>query len=349
MRFLTHVCKRLATLFAGAFFLLILPSSSLRAQDVLILKNGDRISGEIKKLNNGELHFDADYGENIFIIDWDEVDRIESGEHFVAETSDGQRLIGSVKTNPEGTAQILVEEKTGATPVQKQELVYLKPIDEGFWGRLSASVDLGLSVTKADENRQFSTRGSVGYLTEVWSSDLRFSALRNARKEAETLRRNELNGDYRRNFSARWFGLGLGNFLQSDELQLDLRSSIGGGVGNLLVRNNRWRFSAVGGAVWTNENFSQPELTDLSSAEAFAGLELNAFDIGDLSILSSFTFFPSITESGRIRFDFSTDFRWEIIDDLYFSIGFTDNYDNSTQEGIPNNDYVFNTAVGWSF
>ena len=41
-------------------------------EDVLVLKNGDHLTGEIKKLVGGDIHIDADYGENIFIIDWGE-------------------------------------------------------------------------------------------------------------------------------------------------------------------------------------------------------------------------------------------------------------------------------------
>jgi hypothetical protein len=229
-------------------------------------------------------------------------------------------------------------------------LVYLKPVDEGFWSRLSASLDFGLSLTKADDTRQMTTRATAGYLTENWSTSLLFDALRNARSEAETTKRTEVGGDYRYYFAGNWFALGSGQFLQSNELQLDLRSSVGGGVGNYLVRNNRWLFSALGGAQWTNENFTDadPTLVDRNSGEAVAGVELNAFDIGSVDILSSFQFIPSLTESRRYRMDFRTDFQWELFKDFFFRVGFTDNYDSKPAGDAPSNDYVFSTSVGWS-
>ena len=76
---------------------------------------------------------------------------------------------------------------------------------------------------------------------------------------------------------------------------------------------------------------------------------MNAFDIGSVDILSSFTFIPSFTQSGRIRMDFRTDLQWELIKDLFFRVGFTDNYDSSPQGDTPSNDYVFSTSVGWSY
>jgi hypothetical protein len=71
------------------------------AQDVVFLKNGDRITGDIKKLTQADLHIDPSYGENVFIIDWNEVEKIESVSEFIAETSDGERLTGTVKTDPQ--------------------------------------------------------------------------------------------------------------------------------------------------------------------------------------------------------------------------------------------------------
>ena len=327
---------------------LVIPTQLLAAEDVLILKNGDRITGEVKKLNNGDLEFDAPYSDTNFIIKWNEVERIESNADFIAQTSAGDYVTGSVRTDPGGSNQVLVEGETEVLPVGHSELVYLKPVKEGFWGRLNASVDFGLSLTKANDAKQTNIRGTVGYLTEDWSTSVLIDLLRDVRSDAETIKRTEVAGDYRYPFAGNWFGLGTANFLQSIELQLDLRSSVGGGVGNYLVRNNRWIFSALGGALWTNENFiDDPMLTDMSSGEGFAGVELNAFDIGSIDILSSFTVIPSFTESGRVRMDFRTDFQWELIKDLYFRVGFTDNYDNSAIGDAPTNDYIFSTSVGW--
>jgi len=323
----------------------------IAGNDLLILKNGDRITGEIKKLNNGNVEIDADYGENIFIIDWSEVERIESKENFVAQTSNGDRLSGSVRTDPQLSTQILVEGEDETVPVEQSRLVYLKPVDESFWGRFGASLDVGFTFTKADETKQFNTRASASYLTEVWSAEAKVNVLRNVRETTDTTRRTEASGLYRRaltNLNERWFGVGFANLLQSNELQLDLRSTLGTGLGRFVVRNNRWRFAVTGGAAWTNENFQDPDLTDRSTGEAFGAVELNLFDIGDLDILTTYSIFPSFTDFGRVRMDFDTDFRWEIINDFYISLGFTENYNSSPMGTTPGSDYIFSTSIGWS-
>lgn len=323
--------------------------SSLLAVDVVVMKNGDRITGEIKQLSNGNLHIDPDYGENVFMIDWAEVQRVESQEQFIVQTVSGDYITGSVKTNPQVPAQIMVEGEGQATAFEQDDLVYLKPVEQGFWGRFNASADLGLSLTAANDTKQMSTRATAHYLAEKWSSSLLFDLLRNYRSHVDPTKRTEFTGDYRRFFRGDWFGLGAGSFLQSNELQIELRSSLGGGVGHYLVRNNHWLFSALGGAAWTLENYQDPALETKQSGEAFASVGFNAFDIGDLSILSSFTIMPSLTESGRVRIDFRTDFKWELVSDLFLRVGFTENYDSQPFDDAPRNDYIFGTSLGWSF
>jgi hypothetical protein len=88
---------------------------------------------------------------------------------------------------------------------------------------------------------------------------------------------------------------------------------------------------------------------DQNSAEAVGAVELNIFDIGDLELFTVFSVFPSLSEFGRVRMDFNSDLRYEFISDFNISLGFTNNYDSSPPVDTPKNDYVFATAIGWSY
>ncbi len=339
---------------AGLLLLTVTLASCVMAfaEDVIVLKNGDRITGEVKKLENGDVHVDADYGENIFIIDWEEVERIEiptaSPAHFAVVTSGGDRLNGSIRTDPEASTRVLVEGQGATVSFEQSELVSFTPIDAGFWGRFGASVDFGLSLTKANETKQFNTRAKASYLTDDWSVEGNVESLLNARQDVPDTKRNEFGANFRYFLTDRWFSTSFGNFLQSDELQLDLRSSIGGAVGRYLVQNNRWLLSISGGGAWTNENFEDPLVSNKNSGEALGAIEFNAFNIGDLNILTQFTVFPSLSDLGRVRMNFRNDFKWDLPQDLYFSVGFTNNFDSSPLTDTPRNDYIFSTSVGWS-
>lgn len=81
--------------------------------------------------------------------------------------------------------------------------------------------------------------------------------------------------------------------------------------------------------------------------EAFVGLELNLFDFEDISLLSKVTAYPSLTESNRIRTDFSTDFKYDLPLDFFLKLGITYNFDSKPVEGASKDDYIIQTTFGW--
>lgn len=108
--------------------------SASAGEDILVLKNGDHLTGEIKKLVGGDIHIDADYGENIFIIDWGEVERVESKSHYVFETSTGHRYAGSLQTDPEDPTMVVISEASGDVEVPAVELVAMSPFRHQILG-----------------------------------------------------------------------------------------------------------------------------------------------------------------------------------------------------------------------
>ena len=141
------------------------------------------------------------------------------------------------------------------------------------------------------------------------------------------------------------------DLLQSTEMQLDLRAVTKAGFGNYLVKNQQMYFVAATGFAWNYEDYSTAadSINPTNSAEAFLGLEYKIFDIGDLDLLTSVYGYPSLTDAGRFRTDFSFDMRYEFAFDLFFGVGFTLNYDNRPAPGSDPTDYVLQTTIGWEF
>src|SRR5579859_6289176 len=64
--------------------------------DVVVMKNGDRLTGEIKGLENGFLYFKAAYMAETVPLDWKLVDRLSSADEFNVLLTDGSRKIGKI-------------------------------------------------------------------------------------------------------------------------------------------------------------------------------------------------------------------------------------------------------------
>jgi hypothetical protein len=77
-------------------------------QDVVITISGDRLVGEIIRVEKDVLTFSTGYSDVDFKIEWDKVASIDSNRQFLVETFDGRRLSGSLKPDPNTKGAFLV-------------------------------------------------------------------------------------------------------------------------------------------------------------------------------------------------------------------------------------------------
>ncbi|MDW7691137.1 DUF481 domain-containing protein [Flammeovirgaceae bacterium SG7u.111] len=329
------------------FFLMISPNFSFaQTTDSLYLTNGDMIVGEIKGMDRGVLTIETDYSDSDFKIEWDGISTIFSNSFFLIILSEGKRLNGNLKSVSAEKILIFTSDSS-VVDAQKEDIVFLKEIEKGFWDRLYASIDFGLSITKANNLRQLSLRSNAGYIADKWSADANFNSVNSSQDDVEPIRRTDGGLTYRYFLPKDWFVIGQVNFLSNTEQKIDLRTTGKLGIGNYLVHTNQSYWAFQGGASFNNEKFSN-EGSDKQSMEAFLGTELNLFDIGNLSLLTNGTVYPSITEKGRWRADLNFDAKYDLPLDFYIKLGVSYNYDNQPAENSSTDDYVFQTTFGWS-
>jgi len=80
--------------------------------DVIILKNGDHITGEIKSLARGKMSLSTDSMGTVQ-IEWEDVERVTSQWFFEVETETGLRTFGSLSPAAEPkTMEIIAVDST---------------------------------------------------------------------------------------------------------------------------------------------------------------------------------------------------------------------------------------------
>lgn len=349
-----------------AFIFTIGIAFSIQAQtDSLILKNKDVIIGEIKSMDKGVLTIETDYSDSDFKISWDGIDQLFSNTNYLITLSNGKRYNGRIKSvngetieidtyDPDNILSIRKKKKVSGTEdigggkieVPITSIVYLNALDEGFWSRLSANIDLGWSLTKANNLRQFNVRSGLGYLADRWKANASYNSLRSNQDEVEPVKRTDADFTYNYFLPKDWFLLYNITFLSNTEQLIKLRTGNKVGLGKYLVHTNQTYFGFQAGVNLNNETYFD-DTPSRNSGEAFVGAELNMYDIGDLSLLSQVVAYPSLTESGRFRTDFKLDVKYEFFSDFYVKLGTTMNYDNRPIEGATSLDYIFQTTVGW--
>ena len=79
------------------------PLFAFDSTDVIVMKNGDRLTGEIKSLSAGVLYVNMDYILGTSSVQWSKVASLESKQLFVVKTEDGSVYTGTLSgTNAPG-------------------------------------------------------------------------------------------------------------------------------------------------------------------------------------------------------------------------------------------------------
>jgi hypothetical protein len=312
--------------------------------DVVITTTGDKLVGEIIRVEKDVLTFSTGYSDADFKIEWDKVASIESSRQFVVETFDGQRLSGSLVTDPNTKAAVQI----AGTSVRLTQVSALQPVERSFWGRFDAALDFGYSMTKTNSATQLSLGSNLSY-RDVNHYDVLFAnVFSSTQANAPDTQRWDLGNDFRRFFGSRWYANTTQDFLNSEEQGLDLRTTIGGGGGRYLLRSASQHLAVGGGLAWTNENYTD-EVPTKDSLEAYFSTEFMTEKLKITDFITRFTYYPSLTVDDRYRIAYRFDFDFNLPGDWYFRVGFFDNYDSQPADGFSQNDYGWSNTFGFKF
>ncbi len=318
-----------------------------RNDDVVILRNGDRLTGEIKGLQYGELKFKASYMAEAVRLDWSRVERLESKDRFLIALTDGQLFTDFLRLVADSF--LIGAEKT-AVRVKQIEVMRITPVEARFWRQLEGRIDFGFSFTSGNDQYQTEFSASATYRRGDHSLTASLDSVFSGQTEGTSNARNQFTLDYRKQLSPKWYAGGLFDLLRSDQQSLALRTTAGGLIGRNLRQTERTRISVFGGLAGTRENYSDPKgKPQTTNADAITGLDFNTFRFETTNISSRFILYPSLTTPGRLRMQFKSDLRIKIVKDLYWGFHLYENFDSKPPVEADKNDLGVSTSLGWKF
>ena len=210
------------------------------AQDVVITTSGDRLVGEIKRVEKDVLTISTDYSDVDFKIEWGKIASIESKRQFLVETFDGKRLSGSLTLGPDKKPIVLI----AGTSVPLAEVSTVQPFERKFWSRFDSALDFGYSMTRTNSAKQLSLGTNLSYRDERYADVLFANIFYSSQDNAPETQRWDVGNDFRRLLGTRWYVNTTQDFLNSEEQGLDLRTTIGGGGGRYLMRSSSQHLAA---------------------------------------------------------------------------------------------------------
>ena len=337
------------TIFKTSFILicLLISSFSWAQRDTLVFKNGDLMVGEIKNFSVGVLVMKTDYSDKDFQIEFHEVEEMIIERKCLILLTKGRRRFGNIRTVDKGRVKISYEDDT-AEIIPISHVIGLQEVEDNFWRRFKGRFDVGFNLTKANNNLQITGEARLDYNGQKYISTATANFLSSSRDDVDETRRIDAYYEILRILKKNWFVLGSYSFLRNTEQALDGRHSPSLGVGRMAVSTNKLYLAISAGATLNLEDFVDNS-QNKTSGELFLGANFNMFDFSDIDLISGVRFYPSLTQSGRIRTDYDLTLKYDLPLDLYVKLGFNFNYDNQPAVNGTDFDYIVSSGIGWKF
>jgi len=338
------------------FLLLCEPLVAREKSDVLVMRNGDRLTGEIKSLRADVLYVSLDYALGTVSIDWFKIDHLESSQLFMVKTADGNVYTGTLSMpKTEGARPVSIEVLEPAGKAVELPRANVTRMDQGFqsfWHRFNGSVGLGAIYNKGNESTQYSLSSDVNYPRERWAASVSYDSTLSSSTGTSASSRNQVDASaYHLMRWNNWYYKGAADFLQSSVQDIDLQSTFAGGVGRYLKNTNHIAITLTGGLAYQRITYGQTVVAapaeNVTSAWFSGQVKLYKFDRTNLTVAASLL--PALSDPGRVHFNLNTSYYVKIWSDFKFNISFYGNWDTRPPLTFSGSDYGTSTGLSWTF
>lgn len=340
------------------FFLLLFCNHSFA--DIVVLKNGDRLTGKVEKVRDGKLYFNSKMVGDV-TIDTSQIEHINTDEPFEIELQDG--TIVKSRVLRDGAGQI-VTEKPHAQKIPISEVKTIFTPDKAYW---EGAVSLGLSSSVYDKLTESATF-SFDVARETRKNSLHTDGVylyTRERLQGESEKRITedsffMNAQYNYFYTDRILGFGNGHFKTDHVNDLDYRYIAGLGAGYKLIKKKNIKFTPEAGLAYLTEQYTTKvgdtgpvvEEKDDRAAAQF-GYQFRAeTSIRDrkVRLTSKMKYYPSLSDSySDYLLNLDGELRFSLTKYMFASIKGIFSYDATPAQDLPTTDRKTIISFGWQF
>jgi hypothetical protein len=315
--------------------------------DVVVLRNGDHLTGEVKQLSRGQLKLSTDDAGTIY-IEWDKIVAVTTALQYEVVTTTAARYVGVLA--PASNTQLKVVASDGtATLLAFLEVVSFAPIKAGFFERIDGTLDIGGSYTKSSGVGQMTVELDADYRRPSYDvftdfvSDL-------TRSSSETITQFTLRSGYRHFRPDGWIFSPFAYAARDVDLGLSFAAAGVLTAGRYVQRSNRSETLVAFGAAVGKENLIDGRT--IADFDAVANIATSFFrhDYPKTEVDLWMLIFPELNRWGRVRANVNVKLKRELFRDFIGSITAYDNVDSEPQvAGVSRNDFGVTFSIGWTF
>jgi putative salt-induced outer membrane protein YdiY len=353
----------------SALLLLLLAVPALA--DQIVLKNGDRLTGSIKKSDGKVVVIKTDAAGEV-TVKFDAIQTLTSaGELSV--TLGGKTVKGDRVTVQD--EKVVVATKSGPVEAPKstvtmmrnpeEQVAFEKSLHPGLLEGWNGGLNLGFALTRGNSqtknlNIAFNAV-RTGFHDKLLLYETSIYAANDLPTATPHTTANAVGGGvrYDHDLTPRLFAFVNGDFYHDGLQFLDLRAIFGGGLGVHVIKSNATVLDLLAGANYTHESYSSfvlattPPTEVASVTRSLAGLTLGdsfVHKVGKGTVITQgLLFYPDLTHTGEYRGTFNLGTVTKINKWFGWQNSFADIYVSDPPGGTKKNDLQLATGLNFTF
>jgi hypothetical protein len=317
--------------------------------DRVTTDDGSVYFGEIESVQYATLNLDTNPAGTIG-IEWRHVTGLTSKYEYRIELSGGRQHYGTLGP-PREPGHLSIVSPTGSIEVDLAEVVWIVPVEQGFWKAVDGSISFGLTYTQAADTFQYNLSADAQRRSRRQYSAVSAQSIFNTQQDADATSQHNLKGVITQFTKRKWSPFEMGQLQSNPDQGYNLRLLLGGGASHFFIERSKALASVNLGAVYNREEVTGESQVD-QSAEAMAGVTYRRFKRGSHSpgVQLSLMTFTTLDETHRFRTVFNFNISWKIVGDFKFSFQVNNNYDSQPPgTDASKTDVTVVTSIGYSF
>jgi putative salt-induced outer membrane protein YdiY len=315
--------------------------------DEIILKNGDRLTGEVITLEEDKLIFKTSYAGEIFIA-WSEVKKIRMDKQAGVLLEDDVSLNGVIETAEDGRMSIRQDETRQRVFVDLEEVKRINPQQaESTKTKYNMRANVGMTIESGNtEKENFHLDGRLGARKQQYRFNVGFEYDYESNNDEKT--KNKLlastNLDYF--FKPPWYVYGKGAYEFDEYKDLDLKLDIGPGLGYQFFEGENANLALEAGPSYVKQNFKKESRRDYIAARSAISADKWFFDkFVQFYLLAEGFYNPNDEDDqfARVRSGLRYPLGWGFSMSTQYNL----DYDNNPPEGIEETDQRLIFLLGY--
>jgi putative salt-induced outer membrane protein YdiY len=332
------------------------PTQRVEVQDMIALKDGSVIFGEVVEMTEGKLKVRTRFGADEFVmIKWSDVTNLSLSHPLPLKLKDGTTIIGTVTQGKDGTIRLKAESVTEQMTIALDSVTAINPPVKppvAFDGNFT------LGMSGANGNANYSNISGLAELTGR-SESLRLMLIGRyiyGEADKKLVTRNSRGTIKLDFFLTKRFYIFTSAYFEQDTFQdLNLRTALSAGPGYQFIEKGDFaneylkdmQLFAEGGIAYFNEDFKIKQ--DQTSTRLRLSAKWDWGIVPDKIALYHYNeFFPSISNTKDFYLTTDQGVVFNIIKNFVMKLQYTYRYNNNPPPGIKPADSIYLITFGYS-